>query len=146
MCKIPFVLVSCSPPFPYVHPATDCWPRAATEHPNAEAKISAQSAPRHVWKASSAVLGGQQGGKQHEEVSLVLSDNADGLCGKLVAGGSFCTSHNRLQMVMTSVCCQHSLVRPLAQDTEFFKGNRGYLPLCIKCHEVTRGCIFAAGA
>lgn len=53
----------------------------------------------------------------------MLSDNADGLCGKLVAGGSFCTSHNRLQMVMTSVCCQNSLVRPLAQDTEFFKGN-----------------------
>lgn len=62
----------------------------------------------------------QQGGKQHKEVSPVLSDNADGLCGKLVAGGSFCVSHNRLQMVVTSVRCQHGLVRPLAQVAEFF--------------------------
>lgn len=57
------------------------------------------------------------------EVSPVLLDNADGLCWKLVAGGSFCTSHSSLQMIMTSVCCQHGLVRLLAQDTEFFEGH-----------------------
>lgn len=71
-------------------------------------------------------LGGQlwqQGGKQHKEVSPVLSDNTEGLCGKLMAGGSFCMLHNRLRMVMTSVRCQHGLVRPLAQDVEIFMGK-----------------------
>lgn len=53
----------------------------------------------------------------------MLLDNAGGLCGKFVAGGSFCMSHNRLQMVMTSVCCQHGLVKPLAQDVDFFMGK-----------------------
>lgn len=54
--------------------------------------------------------------------------------GKLVAGGRFCTSHNSLQMVMTSVRCQHGLVRPLAEDVEFFMG-KGWISAAL--HQVS---------
>lgn len=74
----------------------------------------------------------------------MLSDNADGLCRRLMAGGTFCTSQNSLQMVTTSMCCQRNSARPQAQDAVFY-GEEGDF-----CHFVSsvmklRGCVFTVG-